>query len=387
MKIVHVTQYFHPEKGYQENSLALEQVNSGHNVTIICSDDVTLWAASKTEKRAIFRKEKLFMNKTGIKVARVRKIMKVTGRIFTAGLIKRIRREKPDILFLHGVSLPFTLVGLFAYKKQTLCRPKIIIDDHMVNAGSFNSHSSLLYKFFIPCFRLLLNLSKADISKWVAVSSETKDFMIKNYGIKSNIEVIPLGYNEKTCYYDSVAAENWRKESELPAGYNFILYIGKCDNFKNPIDLLPAFKRFAEKNADFALLIVGEVNPQYKISLIEKAHSLNISDKIFLRPPVNNSEIKSVLSLAYMVIWPHGSSMTMLEAMACNCPVIASAIDVNIERLGENRGLMFKNLDDDLFDQMMEVANKRSELISNASKWVSQFSWQSINKEFLKDLL
>lgn len=385
MKIVHVTQYFHPEKGYQENSLAIEQIKLGYDVTIICSDDLSLWAANTKEKEAILSKEKIFVSNSGIKVIRIRKIFKLSGRIFAQGIQNAIKKEKPTIVIFHGVSLPFTLISLFGLNKS-LSDVKIIIDDHMVSAGSFNKYSSLLYKLFIPCFRIILKLSKVNVSKWVGVSNETRDFMIRNYGIKDRIEIIPLGYNEKTCFYDPIGAENWRIENDLPSEYKYILYIGKCDNYKNPMDMFTSFKKFIEMNPNFALLIVGEVNDEYRASMLEKAALLNISENIFIRRPVNNSGINKVLSLAYMVIWPHGSSMTMLEAMACNCPVIASEIDVNLERLGDYRGLMFKNLNDDLLSQMINIQYKREEIIANAKKWVSQFTWESINRQFLKDI-
>lgn len=386
MKIVHVTQYFHPEKGYQENSLAIEQIKLGYDVTIICSDDLTLWAANNDQREAILNKERKFVNETGIKIIRVKKIFKISARVFAYGIRKEIRGESPKILFLHGVSLPFTIFSLFSLSKGSLRGVKVIIDDHMVRAGSFNPYSSIFYKIFSPCFRLILKLSNVNVSKWVAVSSETKDFMIKNYGIKDEIELIPLGYNEKICSYDPIGAENWRIQNDLPSKYRYILYIGKCDNYKNPIDLFSSFKKFQEANTGFALLIVGEVNDEYRTCITEKAVMLNISDKIFIKPPVKNLEINKVLSLARMVIWPHGSSMTMLEAMACNCPVIAPKINVNLERLSHLRGLMFENLDDDLLKQMMDIENKREEIISNAKKWVNQFTWESINREFLKDL-
>ncbi len=385
MKIVHVTQYFHPDKGYQENSLALEQVKLGYQVTIICSDDLSLWASDENKKEAILKKEEKFSLATGIKVIRLKSLIKLSGRIFIRGLKIKIREEDPNILVLHGVFLPSTLLSLRSLSKG-FENVRVIIDDHMVNAGSFNSYSSVLYKVFRPYFHFLVRKSKAKVSKWVAVSLETKDFMINNYGIKDKIDLIPLGYNEKTCFYDPIAAENWRIESNLPATYKYVLYIGKCDDYKNPIDLFDSFKRFQEKHLDFALLIVGEISEAYRDLLIQKAVSLNISDKVFIKPPVNNIAINKILSLAQMVIWPHGSSMTMLEAMACNCPVLASEIEVNRERLSDGRGLMFKNLDNDLLAQMNTVVLKREDIIVNAKKWVSQFTWESINKQFLKGL-
>jgi glycosyltransferase involved in cell wall biosynthesis len=385
MKIVHVTQYFHPDKGYQENSLALEQIKLGHKVTIICSDDLTLWASDDNRKAAILNKEETFSLTTGIKILRLKTLVKLSGRIFVKGLKKKISEEDPDILILHGVFLPSTLLSLLSLDKGS-GNVKVIIDDHMVNAGSFNSYSSVLYKIFRPGFHFLLRKSKTKVSKWVAVSAETKDFMINSYGITDKIDLIPLGYNEKTCFYDPVAAENWRLESDLPSTYKYVLYIGKCDEYKNPIDLFASFKKFQERHSDFALLIVGEVSESYRASIIQRAASLEISDKVFIKPPVKNLEINKVLSLARMVIWPHGSSMTMLEAMACNCPVIASEIEVNKERLSDGRGLMFKNLGNDLFTQMDTLEQKREDIILNAKKWVSQFTWESINRQFLKDL-
>ena len=59
MKIVHVTQYFHSEKGYQENSLAIEQIKLGNHVTIICSDDLSLWASNEGEKNCLLAKDKI----------------------------------------------------------------------------------------------------------------------------------------------------------------------------------------------------------------------------------------------------------------------------------------------------------------------------------------
>jgi glycosyltransferase involved in cell wall biosynthesis len=385
MKIVHVTQFFHPDKGYQENSLALEQIKLGYQVTIICSDDVSLWASDNDKKTAILNKDERFLAKTGIKIIRLKTVFRLSGRLFMKMLKNTIKEEDPDILILHGVFLPSTLISLFSIGKNGK-NVSVAIDDHMVNAGSFNRYSSALYKILRPFFHYFLNKSSVKVSKWVAVSKETKEFMINNYGIKEKIELIPLGYNEKTCFYDPIGAENWRLESNLPSIYKYVLYIGKCDDYKNPLDLFDSFKKFHEKHSDFALLIVGEVSDTYRDSIKQKALALDISDKIFIKPPVNNFEINKVLSLARMVIWPHGSSMTMLEAMACNCPVIASEIEVNKERLSDGRGLMFKNLENDLLTQMSNIEQKREDIIMNAKRWVCQFTWESINVEFLKDI-
>ena len=49
MKIVHITQFFHPERGYQENHLSILQAKDGHDITIICTNDLTRWGINKTK--------------------------------------------------------------------------------------------------------------------------------------------------------------------------------------------------------------------------------------------------------------------------------------------------------------------------------------------------
>lgn len=385
-KILHVTQFFHPDKGYQENSLALQQIKMGFDVTIICSDDLSLWSENIDQKNSILKKDEIFQNETGIKIIRLKKILKISGRIFAFKLRKNICAENPQILFLHGVYLPFTFIGLLSITKKSAKTLKVIIDDHMVFAGSYNKYSSVLYKIFNPFMRFAIRISNANISKLVAVSNETKKFMLRNYNFKKNIQVIPLGYNDELCYYDQSGAEEWRIQNNLSVNYRYILYIGKCDNYKNPIDLLLPFKKFLENNNNFALVIVGEMNYEYANIFNQKVNILDLTDSVFIKPPVKNADIRKVFSFADMAIWPHGSSMAMIEAMACNCPVIAPAIDVNLERLGDMRGFLFDDINEDLVIQMQNTIVHRNEIILNAKKWVIQYSWESLNKKFLENL-
>lgn len=381
-KIVHVTQYFHPNKGYQENNLAKEQIKLGYDVTIICSDDLSLWSETTIEKNSILSQDKVFNLETGIQIKRIRKLFKISGRVFSTGLGRRIINEKPDIIFLHGAYLPYTLLGLLSVRNSKKKDVSVIIDDHMVLAGSFNRNSKTLYKLFKPLFNTILNYSRVNIKKWVAVSEETRKFMEENYGIKDTIELIPLGFNSETCYYDKLGAEKWKKDNNLSDNYKYVLYIGKCDNYKNPKDLLVPFKKFIKNNSNFALIIVGEITDQYKFEMLADIEKLNLTGRVFFFPPVHNNEIKNVLSLAFMAIWPNGSSMTMLEAMACECPVIAKNIDVNIERLSEMRGLLFNDFDE-LHDKMNIVLTQREIIINNAKEWINRFTWTNINEKFL----
>ncbi|GAB0155992.1 glycosyltransferase family 4 protein [Chryseobacterium sp. Alg-005] len=383
MKILHITQFFHPSKGYQENSLSLEQRKDNHDITIISSDDLHYWATKEEEVKKIFQQDQELSDNHKIKIKRIKKKKLISGRIVPEGFYDLFKNENPDIVFLHGVSTPMSILSLYYIKKLKKDNIKVIIDDHMVEAGSFNKFSSAFYSFFKVFYKTYLNILNIKVDKWVGVSKETVSFMKKNYGIKEDIQMIPLGFNSDHCFRDEEGGAEWLKDSNLSEG-KYVLYIGKCDEFKKPIDLLEPFARFSEKKPDYSLLIVGEGTDDYFKRIHQKASELNISDKIYIRPSVKNVDIRKVFSVASFTIWPHGSSMSMLEAMVCRCPVIAGDIDVNKERLDDDRGILFqKDNFDDLYEKMLLVDSQRDIVVKNAEVWIKDYKWENINKAFL----
>lgn len=383
MKILHITQFFHPSKGYQENSLSLEQRKDNHEVSIISSDDLHYWATKEEDVKKILRQDQEITENYKIKIIRIRKKKLVSGRIIPEGFYNLFKNEDPDIVFLHGVSTIMSMFALFYIKKIKNKKIKVIIDDHMVDAGSFNKFSTIFYAVFKVFYKIYLTILNVKIDKWVGVSNETVSFMRKNYGIKENIEMIPLGFNSDNCFKDEEGGKEWLTSNGLREG-KYILYIGKCDEFKKPIDLLDPFAKFQQKHSDYSLLIVGEGTDDYFNTINQKVIELGIKN-VYIKPSVKNVDIRKVFSIASFTIWPHGSSMSMLEAMVCGCPVIAGDLDVNKERLNENRGLLFrKNNFTDLYEKMLLVESEREHIVKNAEIWIKDYKWNNINKTFLK---
>lgn len=379
MNIVHVTQFFHPKRGYQENHLSILQQKDGHKVTIVCTDDLTLWGI---DENMMIHMDKEFSNKHNIKLIRLHKVYEFSTRIFVKGLSDVLSKLTPDLLIIHAVSLPMSLQAM---KWGATHNVRMIVDDHMVEAGSFNKSAKYFYTVFRKLFPLYLKIFNIKIDKWVAVSDETQEFMLKNYGITNKIDVIPLGYDDNTVYRDENGGKEWLKNNDLPIVTPYILYIGKFDDMKDPIDLIEPFKMFQGQYPEYKLLMVGDPSKQYASKLEEKINTLGMQKEVFIVPSISNDEIRKVFSIAEMAIWPHGSSMAMLEAMACECPVLAPNIDVNSERLSNGRGVMFtENNLQNLVESMLYVLREKKILIANAQKWVNQFSWRKLSCNFIK---
>ena len=378
MKIVHVTQFFHPTRGYQENHLSILQAKAGHDVVIICTDDLTLWGVVEDE---IKRMDKDFEKKYNIIIIRLKKLYEFSTRIFVRGLNDVLDQNRPELLTIHAVSLPMSLQAMKWGAKNNI---RIIVDDHMVEAGSFNKSAKYFYSVFRVLFPLYLKMFNIKVDKWIAVSGETKEFMLKNYGITDNIEIVPLGFDNNTVYRDIAGGKEWLLKNKLPLDTDYILYIGKFDHMKDPIDLIEPFKVFQKEHPEFKLLMVGDPSDEYAKNLNVKIENLQIKHDVYIVKSVPNDEMRKVFSIAEMVIWPHGSSMAMLEAMVCECPVLAPNIDVNQERLSEGRGVMFIENDiHDLVDKMNYILENKEKIIPNAKRWVDTFAWENLSDRFL----
>lgn len=379
MKVLHITQFFHPERGYQENFFAIYNRKRGYNTFILTSNNLKAWGNKYNDISWQEKADHEFQNQHDVTIIRCKQYFEYSKRLFLKGVLINLRKVDPDVVFIHGISLPLSLISMYWASKN---RKKIIVDDHMVYAGVFNKYSSLFHSVFKVVFPLYLKIFNIKVNKWIGVCTECIVFMRNEFGIKDEIELIPLGYDHQNFYYDPEGANSWRKENNLPSNTNFFLYIGKIDEYKNPVEILEPFSKFLKTtNNKYSLLFVGDASTEYLNVLEEEIKKFNLTENVFVRESVKNKEMRFVFSLSTLVIWPNGSSMAMIEAMACKCPVIASKMDVNIERLSEGRGVVFeKESKDDLVRAINEAITSRNELIENSYKWVKSMSWDKLEQ-------
>lgn len=378
MKILHVTQYFHPQRGYQENQLAKLQAKDGHEVYIVASNNLSLWGIKSSEIPSL---DKDYKEKNKVNIIRLNVKRKIGSRLWLKNLKSTLNSINPDLLTLHIIPTPATFTGLKWGAKNN---KKIIADSHMVWAGSARPKlSKIFYTFFKHYFSLFRKLNKVMVDKWVAVSSETIDFMKQNYGIKDNILLSPLGYDSDSVFYDEKGAKKWMEDYRVPIEKRKLLYIGKINLEKDPIQLVEVFNALKNKYKDLILVFVGDYNEDYKTKLVNEIEKFSLKKEIYLLPSVKNSEIKNVFSAVSVAIWPHASSMAMIEAMACNCPVVASNMPVNHERLADDRGMLFQENDlkslENAITKVLENSNVYSQ---NAKEWVEKLSWSYSYKDF-----
>jgi glycosyltransferase involved in cell wall biosynthesis len=111
--------------------------------------------------------------------------------------------------------------------------------------------------------------------------------------------------------------------TSMPSGSPFILYSGGFGARKGLVDLLQAFDRVAETEADVRLVIVGAA-PHDFLNAVAKT---NARQRIDLRGYVEDRQLVSLYQSASVVVYPsvlEGFGFPVLEAFATGTPVVAT---------------------------------------------------------------
>jgi glycosyltransferase involved in cell wall biosynthesis len=111
--------------------------------------------------------------------------------------------------------------------------------------------------------------------------------------------------------------------------------------------LLKAFVEAAQKDENLRLILLGDGRQrELMVSILEEG---KVTDKVFLGGRVPNQDLITYYGAADVYVTPShvdGSSVSLMEAMACGLPVIASDIPANAEWIAEGQsGWLFPDGD------------------------------------------
>ena len=207
-------------------------------------------------------------------------------------------------------------------------------------------------------------------------------------------DAITAGSREAYDYYSNLGYEihyipNAIDVGSLPSGINKkyekqIIFVGRLSKEKG-IDSLIQLSKILPK--EIHLIIIGSGPLENKIKKITQQHS-NVEFLGYL----SKNDVIPLIRGSFALIQPslvEGISSTILEAMACKIPIIASNVGGNKELVfnNENVFLISPNSIDELIQKIILLSNdlnlvkkfgeKSSELIKN-------FEWSNIGKKYVQ---
>jgi glycosyltransferase involved in cell wall biosynthesis len=385
LRILHITDYFHPILGYQETFLAKAQ--SRNNDTLVITSDryaKMIYVPNKNllKKRVIGPG---YFVERGIKVLRLPTLFEkiAFNHPWLMGLEQCIVNFKPNLIIVHGV-VSITSIRI-ARLKSKLPLTRLIFDDHMTKNATRGGWINLIYKIFKRFFTPLL-LKAAD-GFVAAVSYETKRFMEEIYGIPSiRITTIPLGVDRNIFQRDLETRNKIRKKYAIEDDELVFIYTGKIMPEKGSQLLINAGIRLCKNHSNIKIMLVGGSNTAYLEKLRERIRKSDLGGEFIFIEAVPNEKLCKFYNAADVGIWPLQCSISMIEAMACGLPIIISDKSGTTERVSEGTGILYREGDSKDLEAKMEIMlneERRKIMSKNAEEYTKKLDWDFISKRFL----
>jgi len=382
MRIVHIIDYLQPKLGYQETFLAREHTKAGHEVYVVTSDrySPSIYEANKELLGGRIVGPGLF-EEEGINIWRLRTLFEIPRAIWIRGLEDKIQELRPDIVVVHAI-VTFGAIRVARLKKK-LGDFKLIYDDHMIFENS-RSILRVLYPLFKRTFAPTI-LENADAL--VAVGDPTRTFMHQVYGFPpERITVIPLGADDELFRFSDAARQQIRRQLSIDESDVLFIYTGKVTPPKG-IHILVEAMELMKNHTGVKVLVVGSGPEAYIKKLKLGIRAKNLEDKFIWHGLANNNELYRFYSASDVAVWPAGSTIGVIEAMACGLPTITDATCNMNEMTYVTNQPRYRDHDaSDLADKMEKLldAAPRRELGHHARKLVEEkLSWRIIAKQFV----
>ncbi|MBI3313817.1 MAG: glycosyltransferase family 4 protein [Candidatus Omnitrophica bacterium] len=223
----------------------------------------------------------------------------------------------------------------------------------------------------------------------IAVSNKTRDDLINHFDADpENISVIYEAVSDSFHEVDDLAVEEVRKKFGLPE--EFFLYVGSLKPHKNILPSVRLFKKLHQsRELRSALVLVGKKDRKYP-SGYEELAALKTGDGIIHLDHVSFPDLIGLYNGAMSLVHPsfyEGFGLTILEAMACGCPVIAARAASIPEVAGDGAYLIDPYSQHELREALIRFENAptlRDDLRRKGKRQVQNFSWQKAASQTLE---
>ena len=302
------------------------------------------------------------------RVPAIRKPSRMQWMLDTWMMPRVLREEKIDVFH----AMEFTSIPV-------LKRPKVIAHVHDMIPFVFWKE----YSKRIPMdYRWALQVAKKrldDAACIVTVSECSKRDIVEF-----------TGYPEDRIYvaYEGTPETQRHEDTKTQSARPYFLYVGGTDFRKNVPFLIRAFARFAERERDVRLVLVGETFTMTSLpevaEVLEEAARLGIADRVIRMGYVDEQDLQDLYRASVALVFPslyEGFGLPVLEAMTYGTPVLAARTSSIPEVLGDT-GAYFDPRDEDSLVGALEDAYRGpaglSELVKKAQERARLFTWNKV---------
>ncbi len=218
------------------------------------------------------------------------------------------------------------------------------------------------------------------VNKIVAVSNATKKDLIEFYNCdEDKITVAYNGYDSNK--FNQIPSSKSRLEI-LGSDKKYLLYVARVEHpGKNHLNLIKAYELLPEDvKSEYNLVCVGGFKERSEEVLAYKENSKD-SEKIIFTGYFPSEDLIDLYKLASLFVMPsffEGFGIPLVEAMACNIPVICSNRGPLPEVVGDAALLFDPDSPHEIAEKIMIMLNNdemRQEFIDKGNGRLERFQW------------
>lgn len=281
------------------------------------------------------------------------------------------------------VAQPFQLGSFDLVHAQAFVSPLLTVKPHIVTVYdlSFVHFPAALSAARRLYLRLLTPLSCRRARRIIAISTSTKNDLVRTYGISPDkIDVALGGYDaSRFVPLPHEQVEAFRRDQNLPD--RFWLFVGTLEPRKNLVTLIHAYA--ALPKADRLPLIIGGGKGWLYDDIFAAIDAHGLHDEIRLAGFLPAETLPLWYNSAETFVYPsiyEGFGLPVVEAMACGTPVITSTASSLPEAAGSAALLVNPDDTSALTESLRRAAQDAAWRLSARDAGLAQaalFSWRT----------
>jgi glycosyltransferase involved in cell wall biosynthesis len=161
----------------------------------------------------------------------------------------------------------------------------------------------------------------------ITVSHFEREAILRTLNLpEERVKVIYNAVNAKfNNNYPAEQLESFREEYKLPE--EFILFLGNTAPKKNTINVIKAYSEYCLSTKEHIPLVILDYERQLVLEALEKLGREDLIDNFIFPGYISSDNMPLMYNCATLFLYPslrESFGLPLLEAMACNTPVITS---------------------------------------------------------------
>ena len=280
----------------------------------------------------------------------------------------------PDILFVPAHTIPVV-------RRPNL---KTVVTIHDLGAEFLAEYHQFPQKLYLSWSTKYV---AEHATRIISISKFTKKCLTRAMNVPSKrISMVHEAVNRKV-FYPRGSGEIESVRAKYGLNKKYLLYVGTIQPRKNLPRLIEAFAKSRLKNTELVLAgsqgwLVGEIN--------KTPEKFSVSDRVRFLGYVDNDDLAALYSGAAGLAFPslyEGFGLPILEAFACDCPVLTSNIGAMSEVAEDAAFLVDPTNAGDIASGLKKlVRNERlgQDLVKKGRERLKNFSWEKAATETIR---